>query len=220
MPEWCGRLRALRTMWMACPFRASSLQGHTCENRSGLVTNDPNTCTGWQQSRRNKTLLAVVGTQPRVERGDPIQLENNATPILHANGFSCTPRTWFQLRAPYLGMLRVVHQVENLRGVFTSAGRAAEKAVKERTLPGAYLPGAYPSRSLRFQEPTRPGAYPSRSPPFQEPTLPGAYPSRSVPFQEPTLPGAYPSRSLPFQEPTLPGAYPCSTQSVSHDSRY
>ena len=103
LAEHCGQMHALRSMSMACPFRASSLQGHTCVSRSGLANNDPGTGPGWQQSRQNWTLLAVVGPQPRVEHSDPYNWETLQRQLcLHANGFSWTPRTWFQLRAPVL----------------------------------------------------------------------------------------------------------------------
>ena len=56
---------------MIHPDQASSLQGHCSVSSSILAVNDPGTGTGWQQSKQNWALLAVVGTWSRMECSDP-----------------------------------------------------------------------------------------------------------------------------------------------------
>ena len=56
-----GALYVLLRMWMFCPNQASSLQG--CHRVSGasLAVENWGNGSGWQQSRQNSVLLAVVG---------------------------------------------------------------------------------------------------------------------------------------------------------------
>ena len=60
----------LQTMLMIHPDQASSLQGLCGVSSSILAVNDPGTGTGWQQSKQNWALLAVVGTWSRMECSD------------------------------------------------------------------------------------------------------------------------------------------------------
>ena len=54
-------------MLMIHPDQAGSLQGHRGVSSGILAVNDPGTGTGWQQSKQNWALLAVVGTWSRME---------------------------------------------------------------------------------------------------------------------------------------------------------
>ena len=56
-----GALHVLRCMWMLCPNQASSLQGHHGVNCAALAVNNWGIGSGWQQSKQNSVLLAVVG---------------------------------------------------------------------------------------------------------------------------------------------------------------
>ena len=60
----------LHTMLMIHPNQAGSLQGHRGVNSGILAVNDPGNGTGWQQSKQNWALLAVVGTWSRMECSD------------------------------------------------------------------------------------------------------------------------------------------------------
>ena len=46
---------------MVCPGQAVSLQGYLDVNLDTLAGNDLGTVSGWQQSKENQTLTAVVG---------------------------------------------------------------------------------------------------------------------------------------------------------------
>ena len=48
-------------MWMVLPDQAGSLQGSCSVSCNLLAANDPGIGSGWQQSKQNWTLLAVVG---------------------------------------------------------------------------------------------------------------------------------------------------------------
>ena len=51
---------------MGCPSQAESLQGSHDVSQGILVDNDPDIGSGWQQSKQNWTLLAVVGYWTRM----------------------------------------------------------------------------------------------------------------------------------------------------------
>ena len=57
-----GTVHVLQTMQKACPNQACSLQGSRDVSCDSLAANDLGTGSGWQQSRQNWALLAVVGT--------------------------------------------------------------------------------------------------------------------------------------------------------------
>ena len=48
-------------MWMVFPIQAAGLQGLLCVDRGVLAVKDLGIGSGWQQSRQNWTLPAVVG---------------------------------------------------------------------------------------------------------------------------------------------------------------
>ena len=60
--ECWGAGHVLSAVWMAYPDQASSLQGFHGVNRDLLAANDLGIGSGWQQSKQNWALLAVVGT--------------------------------------------------------------------------------------------------------------------------------------------------------------
>ena len=66
--EHRGSLQVLPTMWMVLPNQAASLQGSLDVNRDILAVNDPGTGSGWQQSKQNWALAAVVGQRIRMEK--------------------------------------------------------------------------------------------------------------------------------------------------------
>ena len=51
----------LRIVWMAHPNQTSSLQGSHDVSHDILAANVPGIASGWQQSKENWALLAVVG---------------------------------------------------------------------------------------------------------------------------------------------------------------
>ena len=53
-------------MWMVLPDQAGSLQGSCSVSCNLLAANDPGIGSGWQQSKQNWTLLAVVGYWTRM----------------------------------------------------------------------------------------------------------------------------------------------------------
>ena len=57
-------------MWMAYPNQADSLQGFCSVNYSILAANDPGIGSGWQQSKQNWALPAVVGHWARMRSSD------------------------------------------------------------------------------------------------------------------------------------------------------
>ena len=59
--ECIGAQYVLHVMWMVLPNQAGSLQGVSSVNCILLAANDLGTGSGWQQSRQNWTLPAVVG---------------------------------------------------------------------------------------------------------------------------------------------------------------
>ena len=62
MAKECGEtVHVLQTVQMACPYQACSLQGSRDVSCDSLAANDLGTGSGWQQSRQNWALLAVVG---------------------------------------------------------------------------------------------------------------------------------------------------------------
>ena len=65
-----GPLYVSLVMWMVCPNQAVSLQGHQCVSIETLVGNDPGIVSGWQQSKKNWALSAVVGEQTRMTCDD------------------------------------------------------------------------------------------------------------------------------------------------------
>ncbi len=65
-----GTVHVLQTVLMAYPDQASSLQGPHGVNCDILAANDPGTGSGWQQSRQNWALLAVVGQLTRTGCSD------------------------------------------------------------------------------------------------------------------------------------------------------
>ena len=56
-----GTVHVLQTVLMAYPDQASSLQGSRGASCDILAANDLGTGSGWQQSKQNQALLAVVG---------------------------------------------------------------------------------------------------------------------------------------------------------------
>ena len=60
-----GSEDVLQTVLMANPDQASSLQGSHSVNCDILALNDLGIGSGWQQSKQNQALLAVVGTLAR-----------------------------------------------------------------------------------------------------------------------------------------------------------
>lgn len=56
-----GTVHVLQTVQRACPNQACSLQGSRDVSCDSLAANDLGTGSGWQQSRQNWALLAVVG---------------------------------------------------------------------------------------------------------------------------------------------------------------
>ena len=55
-------MHVLQTVQKACPNQACSLQGSRDVSCDSLAANDLGTGSGWQQSRQNWALLAVVGS--------------------------------------------------------------------------------------------------------------------------------------------------------------
>ena len=56
-----GAAHVLQTVLMAYPNQASSLQGSHSVSCDILAVDDLGTGSGWQQSKQNQALLAVVG---------------------------------------------------------------------------------------------------------------------------------------------------------------
>jgi hypothetical protein len=56
-----GAAHVLQTVLMAYPNQASSLQGSHGVSCDILAVDDLGTGSGWQQSKQNQALLAVVG---------------------------------------------------------------------------------------------------------------------------------------------------------------
>ena len=61
MWECAGAQYVLLRMWMLCPNQASSLQGCHGVNCAILAVKNWGIGSGWQQSKQNSVLLAVVG---------------------------------------------------------------------------------------------------------------------------------------------------------------
>ena len=59
--ECQGALQVLQVMSMVCPNQADSLQGSRGVNSDILAANDLGIGSGWQQSKQNRALPAVVG---------------------------------------------------------------------------------------------------------------------------------------------------------------
>ena len=59
--ECGGATYVLQTVLMTYPSQASSLQGSHCVSSDILAVDDLGTGSGWQQSKQNQALLAVVG---------------------------------------------------------------------------------------------------------------------------------------------------------------
>ena len=59
--ECKGTVHVLQTVLMAYPNQASSLQGSHSVSCDILAVDDLGTGSGWQQSKQNQALLAVVG---------------------------------------------------------------------------------------------------------------------------------------------------------------
>ena len=64
--ECQGALQVLQVMSMVCPNQADSLQGSRGVNGDILAANDLGIGSGWQQSKQNRALPAVVGQQARM----------------------------------------------------------------------------------------------------------------------------------------------------------
>jgi hypothetical protein len=64
-------------MWMIHPNQADSLQGLQGGNVEALAANDLGIGSGWQQSKQNWALSAVVGKWIRVVCSDLCLLEDN-----------------------------------------------------------------------------------------------------------------------------------------------
>ena len=67
-------------MWMAYPNQADSLQGFCSVNCTILAANDPGIGSGWQQSKQNWALAAVVGQRIRMASTGLYSVE--AAPLL------------------------------------------------------------------------------------------------------------------------------------------
>ena len=63
-------------MLMVLPNQASSLQGSRCVSNDILSANDPGTGSGWQQSKQNWVLPAVVGYWVRMQCNDPCSVQS------------------------------------------------------------------------------------------------------------------------------------------------
>ena len=70
-----GAPQILLAVLMAYPDQARSLQGSQGVSLDILVVNDLGTGSGWQQSKQNQALLAVVGTCARTECKNPCVAE-------------------------------------------------------------------------------------------------------------------------------------------------
>ena len=68
--ECQGTQHVLQIMLMIHPDQAGSLQGSCRVSSSILAVNDPGTGSGWQQSKQNWALLAVVGKWSRMACSD------------------------------------------------------------------------------------------------------------------------------------------------------
>ena len=68
--ECIGMQHVLWLMWMAYPNQADSLQGFCSVNCTILAANDPGIGSGWQQSKQNWALPAVVGHWARMRSSD------------------------------------------------------------------------------------------------------------------------------------------------------
>jgi hypothetical protein len=67
----CSRAQyVLYSMWMAHPGQAGSLQGPHGVSCGALAVNDPGIGSGWQQSKQNWALPAVVGQWARMQCSD------------------------------------------------------------------------------------------------------------------------------------------------------
>ena len=80
-----GRLRSANVphiptgMWMGHPHQASRLQGPDNVNCRNLADSAPKIGRGWQQSRQNGTLLAVIGCWSRMPCDGPLLVSGAAT---------------------------------------------------------------------------------------------------------------------------------------------
>ena len=63
--EYQGMQHVLHTLSMVCPDQAGSLQGSRSASCDILAANDLGIGSGWQQSKQNWALPAVVGQQIR-----------------------------------------------------------------------------------------------------------------------------------------------------------
>ena len=68
--EFRGLLYILYTMWMGCPYQTGRLQGHPRASEGALAGNDSGIGSGWQQSKQNWALPAVVGHWARMRSSD------------------------------------------------------------------------------------------------------------------------------------------------------
>jgi hypothetical protein len=68
--ERIGSPYVLWIMWMAHPNQADSLQGSRRVICDILAVNDPGIGSGWQQSKQNWALPAVVGHWARMKCSD------------------------------------------------------------------------------------------------------------------------------------------------------
>ena len=73
---------------MVCPNQAVSLQGYLDVNLDTLAGNDLGTVSGWQQSKENQTLSAVVGEQTRMDCNDLWHQELIQLHILYVGGWN------------------------------------------------------------------------------------------------------------------------------------
>ena len=101
---WVMKYQALQhvlhLMWMAHPNQADSLQGPQGGNVEVLAANDLGIGSGWQQSKQNWALSAVVGKWVRVICSDLCWRTTGVTPpaLIFARvvgcGIICRPQTF------------------------------------------------------------------------------------------------------------------------------
>ena len=59
--ECSGIQHVMRAVWMGAPNQAASLQGYLGVSSATLAANDSGIGSGWQQSKQNRVLAAVMG---------------------------------------------------------------------------------------------------------------------------------------------------------------
>ena len=82
----CGEAAyVLQTVLMVYPNQASSLQGSHNESCDILAVDDLGIGSGWQQSKQNQALLAVVGQYTRTECSSPLCCRTHMTALFAAD---------------------------------------------------------------------------------------------------------------------------------------